>query len=85
MPATPARPLPEPVAPWALAGREQDLDALDRALAGAVAGSPTYAVLTGEPGIGKTRLAWEFCLLAHEEGGTVLYGRSDEDFGEVHR
>ncbi len=81
VPPAPARPLPEPVAPWALAGREQDLDALDRALAGAVAGSPTYAVLTGEPGIGKTRLAAEIALRARDQGVRILVGRCSQDDG----
>jgi pimeloyl-ACP methyl ester carboxylesterase len=35
-------------------------------------------LLTGDPGIGKTRLATEFALAVHEEGATVLFGRSDE-------
>ena len=35
-----ARPLPEPVAPWPLAGREQDLAPLDRALVGGRGGDP---------------------------------------------
>ena len=77
----PARPLPEPVAPWPLAGREDDLAALDRALADAEAGTPRYAVLTGEPGIGKTRLAAEVALRARDRGARVLVGRCSQDDG----
>ena len=36
-------------------------------------------VLSGEAGIGKTRLAAELARAAHASGATVLYGRSDED------
>jgi predicted ATPase len=35
--------------------------------------------LGGEAGIGKTRLAARFAAEVHREGGTVLYGRADED------
>ncbi len=45
-----------------------------------VAGS--HAVLiSGEPGVGKTRLAGEWCRQAYEQGAVVLYGRCDEDLG----
>lgn len=40
---------------------------------------PRVAVLTGEPGIGKTRLAASFSRDVHAGGGTVLYGRCHED------
>lgn len=76
-----ARPLPEPVAPWPLAGREEDLAGLEQALAGAEAGTPSYAVLTGEPGIGKTRLAAELALRARDRGARVLVGRCSQDDG----
>jgi len=35
-------------------------------------------LLSGEPGIGKTRLAGELARGAHEQGANVLYGRCDE-------
>ena len=78
---TPVRPLPEPVAPWPMAGRDQDLSALERALAGAESGMPSYAVLTGEPGIGKTRLAAEIALRARDRGARVLLGRCSQNDG----
>lgn len=36
-------------------------------------------LVAGEPGIGKTRLATEFALEAHEHGAVVLYGRAEEE------
>nr|WP_123025282.1 BTAD domain-containing putative transcriptional regulator [Mycolicibacterium stellerae] len=45
-----------------------------------VAGS--HAVLiSGEPGVGKTRLAGEWSRHVYEQGAIVLYGRCDEDLG----
>jgi DNA-binding SARP family transcriptional activator len=40
---------------------------------------PRAVALTGAPGIGKTRLAAHFSRYVHRAGGTVLYGRCDED------
>ncbi len=39
------------------------------------------ALISGEPGVGKTRLAAEVARAAHDEGAIVLYGRCDEDLG----
>ncbi len=39
------------------------------------------ALVAGEPGVGKTRLATELAGLAHAEGAVVLAGRCDEDMG----
>ena len=38
-------------------------------------------MLSGEPGVGKTRLAAEFARQVHAEGRMVLAGRCDEDLG----
>ena len=37
--------------------------------------------MSGEPGVGKTRLAAEVARSAFDDGGVVLYGRCDEDLG----
>jgi DNA-binding SARP family transcriptional activator len=43
--------------------------------------TPRMIVLSGEPGVGKTRLAAEFARQVHAEGRMVLAGRCDEDLG----
>jgi WD40 repeat protein/class 3 adenylate cyclase/energy-coupling factor transporter ATP-binding protein EcfA2 len=47
--------------------------------AGAGAGRRRVALLAGDPGIGKTRLAAALAAAVHEQGGLVLYGRCDEE------
>jgi class 3 adenylate cyclase len=43
------------------------------------AGARGVALVTGEPGIGKTRLATAAAIAARAEGAAVLLGRCDED------
>ncbi len=45
------------------------------------AGSLRLALISGEAGVGKTRLSTQLALAVREEGATVLYGRCDEDLG----
>jgi DNA-binding SARP family transcriptional activator len=59
-------------------GRGAELERLERAWADAVSGVRRFALVTGEPGIGKTTLAGELARRAHGQGGVVLLGRSDE-------
>jgi class 3 adenylate cyclase/tetratricopeptide (TPR) repeat protein len=80
--ALPARPLPPAVDALdddAFVGREVELGRLARAWDRARAGERSLALLCGEPGIGKTRLAAELARNVHEAGGTVLWGRTDEN------
>jgi DNA-binding SARP family transcriptional activator len=65
----------------AFVGRADDLQRLRAAWKRAKAGRLQVALIGGEPGIGKTRLAAEFALEAHAQGATVLFGRCDEDLG----
>jgi hypothetical protein len=59
-------------------GRDAELERL-RELWTHVSGEERVAALVGgEAGIGKTRLAAEFARAVHEEGALVLYGRCDE-------
>ncbi|MCW2765837.1 MAG: transcriptional activator domain [Nocardioides sp.] len=71
----------EAVAPWPMVGRDPHLAELTSALAQAETGSPAYAVLTGEPGIGKSRLAAELVAEARRRGHRVLAGRCSQDDG----
>jgi DNA-binding SARP family transcriptional activator/exonuclease VII small subunit len=62
----------------AFIGRGSELEALRTAWGAAREGRRRLVVLTGEPGIGKTRLTSELALEAHEQG-TVLYAACQED------
>ena len=57
-------------------GRERELAELERALAATQAGSGASVLVTGEAGIGKTRLASEFARRARDAGFAILLGRS---------
>lgn len=69
--------------PWAFpfVGREKESDRLLRVWKEAVVGERRVALVTGEPGIGKTRLVAELAQAAHDEGAIVLYGRCQEELG----
>ncbi len=60
-----------------LVGRNDELSTLRDALGAARAGRPTAVLLTGEPGIGKTRLADEAAIVARADGMRVLRGEAD--------
>jgi tetratricopeptide (TPR) repeat protein len=62
-------------------GREAELDRLAQLWKEAAAGERRVALLAGEPGIGKTRLATELAISAHAGGAVVLAGRCDEEMG----
>lgn len=71
----------EPVAPWPMVGRAEQLASLVAVLDTAASGAPSYAVVTGEPGIGKSRLAAELMAVARARGIEVLAGRCSQDDG----
>jgi class 3 adenylate cyclase len=62
-------------------GRDGELGRLGQLWKEAVAGELRVALLAGEPGVGKTRLAAELARTVQDEGATVLAGRCDEDLG----
>lgn len=62
-----------------LAGRVVELERLAAAWSRATDGAREIALVAGEPGIGKTRLAIELARRVHAQGGVVLYGRCDEE------
>jgi DNA-binding SARP family transcriptional activator len=59
-------------------GRERELAELRAAWDDAVRGRRRGVFVSGEPGIGKTRLAAEIARHAREREGVVLYGRCDD-------
>ena len=63
----------------ALVARAEELERLTGTYDRAAAGERQLVLLCGEPGIGKTRLASELALRAHEQGAIVLYGRCDQE------
>jgi hypothetical protein len=83
-------PLPEPTVPMPplltdvgriFVGRDGEVERLSHLWKEAAAGERRVALLAGEPGVGKTRLAAEVAFKAQEAGATVLAGRCDEDLG----
>jgi len=77
-------PLPTLLAPteqFAFVGRRSELDVLIGAWRDTAAGTRRLVLIHGEPGIGKTRLAAETARVVHAAGGTVLFGRCDEEIG----
>ena len=94
-PAPPARPTPttDPatagaVRPWPgsagragtpFVGREAELGVLAAAWDQASQGARHVVVVTGEAGIGKSRLAGEAALRVAQAGGQVLFGRCDQE------
>jgi hypothetical protein len=60
-------------------GREAAGARLHEAFARAQSGERCVALVTGEPGIGKTRLLAEFAHTVQRAGALVLYGRCEEE------
>jgi class 3 adenylate cyclase len=60
-------------------GRSGELERLATMWDEARRGRPRLVVLAGDPGIGKTRLAFELARTVAAEGATVLLGRCEED------
>ncbi|WKG04227.1 BTAD domain-containing putative transcriptional regulator [Mycolicibacterium sp. HK-90] len=67
--------------PGPFVGRSQELGQLSASWQIALTDGARAALIAGEPGVGKTRLAGEWSRQAYAQGAVVLYGRSDEDLG----
>jgi DNA-binding SARP family transcriptional activator/predicted ATPase len=85
--AEPGRPAAElPLPTWLVpanrrpfVGRTGELGRLEDLWEEAAAGRPHLALIGGDPGMGKTRLATEFAQRVHNSAAArVLYGRADE-------
>ena len=63
----------------AFVGRSAEAAALEATWRAAAGGRRRLAVLGGDAGIGKTRLAAELAALAHDDGAVVLFGRFEEE------
>jgi tetratricopeptide (TPR) repeat protein len=59
----------------ALVGYERELSALEDVLEEALAGRGALALVAGEPGVGKSRLADELGTVAQARGAQVVWGR----------
>jgi predicted ATPase len=62
-------------------GRERELAELRAGLGDALSGHGRLFLISGEPGIGKTRLAEQLSSQAYEQGVRVLWGRCWEGEG----
>ena len=87
----PDEPIARPSLPAVLAGpgpfvgRERELGQLFSAWQTTLAGGTNAALIAGEPGVGKTRLAGEWSRQAYDQGALVIYGRCDEDLGAAYQ
>jgi DNA-binding SARP family transcriptional activator len=72
--------LPRPLQPSAtpFVGRNAELARLRQCWMQVCAGARIAMVISGEPGIGKTRLAAELARAVYKQDALVLYGRCDE-------
>ncbi|MEA2217796.1 MAG: hypothetical protein QOJ35_422 [Solirubrobacteraceae bacterium] len=64
-----------------LVGRDVELDRVLSALDDVIAGAGRIVLVSGEPGIGKTRLVEELTALASEQGALAAWGRVDDADG----
>ena len=62
-------------------GRTAEVETLAQGLSAVTTGGIRVALVGGEPGIGKTRLAAHQARIAHRQGVLVLYGRSEAERG----
>jgi predicted ATPase/DNA-binding SARP family transcriptional activator len=66
-----------------LTGRKPEWEALQEVWQAASAGEPRFVLVTGEAGIGKSRLAEEFLLWASQQGAVTAKARSYAAEGQL--
>jgi class 3 adenylate cyclase len=71
----------EPTGRFPFVGRHPELDTLVSLWRRAVDGRSSLVLVSGEPGIGKTRISSELARRVHSQGLTVVYGRCDDELG----
>src|SRR5258708_23983796 len=64
-----------------IVGRARELDVFRAAFDSMLAGRRQVVLVSGEPGIGKTRCAEAFADAAEDQGALVLWGRCREEAG----
>ncbi|MBA3823186.1 MAG: AAA family ATPase [Ktedonobacterales bacterium] len=69
--------------PPALIGRQREWEQLQATWQRASAGGPRFVLITGEAGIGKSRLAEDFLLWVSQQGGTTAKTRSYAAEGQL--
>ena len=78
LPSTAPSPAPAGVG---LVGRDKEAGVVQQVVDAVVAGRTSWLVLTGPPGIGKTRLAEEAAARMRAAGGRDVWGRCPEEDG----
>src|ERR1700756_6074995 len=64
-----------------IAGRGRELEVFREAFSRMLSGRRQLVLISGEPGIGKTRCAEALAELAEDQGALVLWGRCHEEAG----
>jgi DNA-binding SARP family transcriptional activator len=82
-PATPAPLAVESAATFPIVGRESEVTIVRRALQRARDGQGHTILLSGETGVGKTRIAYETLQIAEDAGLFALYGACYEQEGQL--
>jgi class 3 adenylate cyclase len=78
-PSLPLPPRLQEMPPGGFVGRAAERERLSELFKEASEGNRRLVLISGEPGIGKTRLSTHTALEARSTGAVVLYGRCDEE------
>src|SRR5262249_48561425 len=84
-PSLPLPPRLQEMPPGGFVGRAPERARLTQLFHEARDGNRRLALISGEPGIGKTRLSTHTALEARSQGTVVLYGRCEEELAIPYR